>query len=333
MKQVAELGGVSLATVSRVLGKRDAGLFAESTRRRVLDAARQLGWVHNRLVQGIQTGRTGTVGVLALPLPGHWQAMLGAAHAALLERDTVPMALYPSYSASGTSELAQLRQMIECRVDAIACWPLVDAQAESYLLEVCAARVPVVTVDYEPAGGDGRCGALRNSEPAGMALALEHLWSLGHRTIGYVGPASTESWASLRCAEFTRWMLRKRRRPAFTLAVRKDQHGALDELAQQMPLASAVVVANEQLAAATWHVAREVGLRVPRDVSVVSFGQPHADYPVWPRFTIVDQRPQELGRRLAEMLLPPLQGGDEQRDIVEIQASLAIGETTGLARE
>jgi DNA-binding LacI/PurR family transcriptional regulator len=326
LKDIARRGDVSLATVSRVLRGDGADRFSPETRRRVLDAARELGWVPNRLVQGIQTGRTGTVGVLALPLPGHWQSLLESAHAELLAHETVPLALYPRYEAAGTSELAQLRQMMERRVDAIACWPLVDPAAAGYLVELCAQQVPVITIDFELPAGGRRVTSVRTRESTGMNAALKHLATLGHRRVGYLGVQTPDAWATHRRDAFTRAAARRKLEPAFVHDVPKHHPPALDPLRRLLRQATAVVAGSEQLALVAWELARESAIRVPGDLSIVAFGQPRADYPIWPHFTVVDQRPELLGREVARLLLSP--ASTDAPAFIDVDPVLVPGRTT-----
>jgi len=66
LKDVAKAANVSLAAASRIL-RGDKERFGEETCRRVLEASRELGWRRNLLVNGMQTGRTRTIGVMIPP--------------------------------------------------------------------------------------------------------------------------------------------------------------------------------------------------------------------------------------------------------------------------
>jgi DNA-binding LacI/PurR family transcriptional regulator len=77
LKDVAKAANVSLAAASRILrGDRDR--FGEETCRRVLEASRQLGWRRNLLVNGMQTGRTQTIGVMIPPVDSFWMRLPNA---------------------------------------------------------------------------------------------------------------------------------------------------------------------------------------------------------------------------------------------------------------
>src|SRR5580658_9189958 len=94
-KRIAEEAGVSQSTVSLVLaGHR---LNSDATSRRVLEAAERLGYRPNLLVRGIQTGKTGTIGVLIPPFDFYWGEVLCGIHDVLTEKDSVPITLWTAH--------------------------------------------------------------------------------------------------------------------------------------------------------------------------------------------------------------------------------------------
>ena len=82
LKDVAKAANVSLAAASRIL-RGDKERFGEETCRRVLEASRKLGWRRNLLVNGMQTGRTQTIGVMIPPFDSFWVTVLSGIHDAL----------------------------------------------------------------------------------------------------------------------------------------------------------------------------------------------------------------------------------------------------------
>src|SRR6476646_3709084 len=101
-KRIAEMAGVSQATVSLVLNGR--GLSSETTQRRVRKAAEQLKYRPNLLVQGIQTGKTRMIGVMAPPMDFYWSQVLYGIHDVLVAHDHVPITLWTKHSGPGDNE-------------------------------------------------------------------------------------------------------------------------------------------------------------------------------------------------------------------------------------
>src|SRR6266516_7363256 len=86
IRQIAELAGVSIATVSRVLNGRDD--VSDETRHLVSRVIRENGYTANRSARGLSAGRTGLVGILVpLVFPAYFSAILAGAAEALSEQD------------------------------------------------------------------------------------------------------------------------------------------------------------------------------------------------------------------------------------------------------
>jgi LacI family transcriptional regulator len=337
MKDIADRGNVSLATVSRVLRDKGAERFSQATRDKVLRVATELGWSPNRLVRGIQTGRTGMVGLVMIPFGEHWQRLIIGLHTQLLTRDVLPLALYPEYNADSTvTEMELLRHLMELRVEGIACWPLMDRVAANYLANVCAMQVPVVTLDFELPGAANTV-AVRTPERRAMAAALDHLVELGHERIGFVGRATLDDWAVDRRDAFVHQMATRRLQAVFVEEIDKGDSSALARLDSDLRQVTAVVAASEQLAFGVWHVASDAGMHIPQDLSIVGFGQFNFEFALWPRFTSIDQRPEEIGRVAAMLLVDSAarnhamqKAADSASAVphVEVEPVLVVGQTT-----
>src|SRR3954464_11293511 len=89
LKDVAKAANVSLAAASRIL-RGDKERFGEETCRRVLKASRKLGWRRNLLVNGMQTGRTQTIGVMIPPFDCFWGNVLSGFNTQFPDADTCP---------------------------------------------------------------------------------------------------------------------------------------------------------------------------------------------------------------------------------------------------
>src|SRR4029079_16600020 len=93
LKDVAKAANVSLAAASRIL-RGDRARFGEETCNRVMEAARQLGWRRNLLVNGMQTGRTQTIGVMIPPYDSFWVSVLSGINDTLAECDYLPITVW-----------------------------------------------------------------------------------------------------------------------------------------------------------------------------------------------------------------------------------------------
>ena len=93
LKDVAKAANVSLAAASRIL-RGDRERFGEETCRRVVEASQRLGWRRNLLVNGMQTGKTKTVGVMIPPYDSFWVNVLSGIHDELSAADYLPITVW-----------------------------------------------------------------------------------------------------------------------------------------------------------------------------------------------------------------------------------------------
>ena len=338
LKDVADRGNVSVATVSQILRGNGAERYSAATRDKVHKAASELGWSPNRLVRGIQTGRSGMAGLVMIPTGDYWHRLAIGLQTTLLARDCVPLSLQPDYDGGDhVNELGLLKKLMELRVEGLVCWPLIDAEARAFLSDVCARQVPVATLDFQLPGSPNAV-EVRTREHKAIAAALDHLVPLGHERIGYVGFATPGDWVVDRRAAFHDEMRARGLEPAFVRELVKGDNPAAGPLAGELRRATAVVAATEQLAVSAWHVAVGAGLNVPEDVSIVGFGQFHFDFALWPRFTSIDQQPEEIGR-VAAMLISDAEMRRDARlsaeresasavPYLEVEPTLVLGQTT-----
>ena len=241
LKDIAAKADVSLAAVSRILRDQNLSEFSAATQKRVRQAADDLGWRPNLLVRGLQTGKTGTIGVFVAPFDTYWTGVLYGIHDALLAADHVPIVLWPhalvhpainrdpaaagetaggaagggrgvsighspvpddGSAPPGRGERDRLTRLVDRRVDAIIAWPLFEADAAEMLAQVAGRGWPVVTIDDTLPNDVGR--AITSDEADNARQVLDHLAGLGHRRIGYVGLDRQQAWATRRLAAVTR---------------------------------------------------------------------------------------------------------------------------------
>jgi LacI family transcriptional regulator len=181
LRDLARHADVSPATVSLVLRK--SPLVAETTRERVLESMRTLGYVYNRGAASLRTQRTHTVGVAINELHNPYFAELTAAIERALTR--IGQTVFLSNSAEDPAHQDRfIDTMREYNADGLIICPAEGTTPES-LQRIADFGVPCVQisrfvkgVSLDFAGNDHRKGTF---------LATEHLVSLGHRRIAMIG--------------------------------------------------------------------------------------------------------------------------------------------------
>ena len=304
LKQIAEASNVSIATVSRVL--RDRGEIAPATRRRVMEAAERLRYRPNLLVKGLQTGRTQSCGVLMeLSDPFNAQIFVGLQDELILD-DYAPVVLRASVSRSDANEPDELRQihrLLDRRVDGIVLRPVRDAASDQYLQEVWDRGIPLVAVDRQLP--HSHADFVGSADEEGGRLAAEYLLQLWHRNLAQIAGPSFTSTGRQRAEGFAAAVrecpgavCHHREDPSFNDGIRQAE-----DLLRMPDPPTAIFAGNDLIATGIYQVARQMGLRIPSDLSVVGFGDLQIASHLSPRLTTIRQDPRQIGKSAARLLM------------------------------
>lgn len=303
-RDVAALAGVSPQTVSRVAA--DAPNVRPETRARVRAAMAKLGYTPNTAARMLRSGRSNVIGVVV-----HHLARTGEAH---IVDAVVTTAHEHGYATTlvdaPDGSLEHLDAALQRLASTAGVVVLGLETADVDRLQI-PGRLPVVVADSRslthPAVGCDQRG--------GVQAAVEHLLDLGHGTVHLVGGPAHSLQARER-EQAWRATLARRGRP--TPDVR---HGdwtpgsgyAIGQLLAADPEVTAVLAANDEMAAGVMHALHEAGRQIPRDVSVVGFDDVLADH-LWPPLTTVHQDFAAIGSGLVRVLLHRLAPSGDPAD-------------------
>jgi LacI family transcriptional regulator, galactose operon repressor len=312
IKDVAARAGVSIATVSHVLnGTRTT---RQHTRQKVLAAIQELGYSQNQTARNLARGRSALLGVIISDIRNPFFPEVTAAFQdqALLH-DLDAMVLNTNYDAQRM--LTSVKRLMGLQVPGVA---ILTSQIEPSVMDVLAkARIAAVYLDLGRV--DRSISNIVLDYENGIIEALEHLTSLGHRRIGYIGGPVHLHSAQRRKQAFLDGAVRMGIEPDRTIdadfTVRGGYFACGKLLAGSAP--TAIVAGNDLTAIGVLHRAYDGGLRVPEDLSVVGFDDIlFAEY-TQPALTTVAVPRTEIGRvafqALWTMMADPDMAGREYR--------------------
>jgi len=303
---VARAAGVSTATVSRAL--RNRSNVAEGTRRRVLAAAERLQYVANPNAAALASGLTHTIGLLA-PLLTSWytsevvsgvEEIFTQARYDLLIGTANPLAREPIFRGD-----ARFQQ----RTDGVI---LVDVFcSEEGAVQLAALDAPAIVLGERLSV----VTSISVDNVLGARMAAQHLIDLGHRRIGLVGGHAHLDVAHNVPVERATGFEGALNDAGLTLDPHlvvdgdftiKGGRDAMHLLMSRSHPPSAVWLMSDEMAFGALQAARELGLEVGRDVSVIGFD----DHPVSAAFglTTVRQPVRDIGRLGARLMVDRLQG-------------------------
>lgn len=308
---MAERAGVSHMTVSRVLNGHPN--IREVTRKKVMDAIGEMNYARSSIARALATNRSRRIGVI-VDNPGQFgpNSTLRAIEEAAREHEyTVSV-----FSAGEVEERridAGLADLVTQGIEGLC---VIAPRASSLdVLRAQAAGLPTLVVKEDP---DAEMHTVAVDQRSGTAAAVRHLIDLGHRSILHV--AGPQDWFDARArAEAWRACLQES-----GLAVREPVVGDWSsdsgyEIGKALPIdgATAVFVANDQMALGLIHGLSERGIDVPGDISVVGFDDVPDARHYRPPLTTVRQDFVTLGRRVIAELLAGIEGAEaEHRGLI-----------------
>src|SRR5438876_7334511 len=331
IRDIADLAGVSIATVSRVLNDRPD--VAPETRETVLQVVREHGFSTNRGARGLSSGRTGMIGV-ALPLvaDAYFGPILSGAAEALYERDM--RIVLAATLHEHDREVSLVERLMRGTTDGAIL--MLPEESEAELLALQEQGFPFVVVDpREPPPEGIACVAAMHA--AGAKQAAEHLLALGHRRIGAIAGsagwyATEERLAGFRAALAGAGILLDP-----DLVVHSDWRiprgtTAAHRLLELPEPPTAIFGFNDNVAIGALHAAQERGISVPDDLSIVGFDDTQQAVIVTPRLTSVSQPLAELGRMGVSLLIRLLEGQRVDALRVELATRLVVRDSTAPPR-
>ena len=328
IKDIAARCGVHPSTVSRALSPAMKHLVATDVADRIQAAANALGYRLNMAAKGLRTGRSGLIGVLAPDIadPGFPPVLSGIADHLNAEGYATIVA---DVGADG-SQQDLVDRLIARGVDGLV---LATVTLRDDIVKHCLdSALPVVLVNRVDAAGQLPSAA--SDDAAGMRLAVDHLVTLGHRSIGHVAGPQDISTGARRRAGFEASVedagLPARHAPvevaeAYTRTAGRE--AALRLLARRTR-PTAIAAANDLLALGVYDALAQCGLICPNDVSVVG----HNDMPfvdmVSPPLTTVRIAQRDMGEAAAKLLLTRITNREATRDHVVLAPTLVVRGST-----
>lgn len=328
IEDVARRAGTSAITVSRAL-RQPAKVSAE-TRRRVLLAIEQLGYIPDLAASGLASRRTGIVAVLlpTIANPVFAETVQGIAETMRTEGGL--QILLGDYGYSDARERDLLVALAGRRPDAVICIGLVQEEAPRNLLR--GLGVPVVeSWDLTDNPLDIVVGF--SNEQAGAAMA-NHMIAGGCRRLAFVGCADAR--ASARAAGFATAAARAGLSVAVILLPDSSSltGGALgvSRLLAEAPECDAAFFGDDLLAAGALLECQRRGIAVPGRLALGGLGNMEIAAALPPGVTTIDVAAREIGRRAAAAVLSRLRGLSDEPPRQDLGFSmLARGSTRPVA--
>jgi DNA-binding LacI/PurR family transcriptional regulator len=329
IRDVARQAGVSVATASRALNGNV--LVKPQTRDRILAVMDELGFRPSPAARRLSLGRTLTVGVVVsfLTRPQAAERLRGVD--AVLGDSEFDLVIYNVESVQKRDHyLGSLAG--SQRTDGMIVMSLPPRTDAASALS--RAPVPVVFIDVHTPSVSSMARVI-GDDLAGGSMAARHLLDLGHTAIAFIGDAVADPFGFTSSRDRERGLTDELAKSGISIPAAWVGHGAhgryeARDLAYRMLTAerrpTAIFTASDTQALGVIAAARELGLHVPDDLSVIGYDDIEAaDYV---GLTTVRQQLFESGRRGAEILLAEIESRSEQPPIARLNPELVVRATT-----
>jgi DNA-binding LacI/PurR family transcriptional regulator len=323
---IAELANVSTSAVSYALNGREG--VGEKTRQRILEIAAQLNWRPSSAARALVSEQASAVGVVTIYDPD--APVLSADFASRflvgvqdeLRRHDLLLTLQMVDDFDSANQVYR-RWVGERRVDGVFVLnPVVDDPRLEVLPEL---RLPSVVVgDFRRK--HPRVGSVWTDDSRGTDLAVDHLVGLGHRRIGRIGGEPHYQHVAIRRRAFARSLSRRGLTPDPRVQ-RTTSVTQLADLLRGPDPVTALLVDDTEAAIGAVVGLRELGLRVPEDLSVIVWDDDEKTVLVDPPLTVLRRDVTGYGRRAAQALIESIRTG-EPSNALGAEAELVVRRST-----
>lgn len=332
IKDVASRVGVSTATVSHVVNK--TRFVSDELRQSVLEAIQALNYQPNAIARSLVKRKTHTLGIIITDIlnPFYTAIVRGVEDVTYRSGYTVMLC---NTDEDPEKEVLYIQTLLEKRIDGLIISTALREGNHPLLPQL--RGIPLVTIVRKIRGL--RSDAVFGDNTGGAYKATDHLIRLGHRRIGIIsGPTGLSSGAE--------------RLAGYRKAV--EEHGiAVDEqwiktgdfkrgtgyfltkeITRKAPLPTALFVTNNQMTVGALQALNEAKIRVPKDLSLISFDDMEWYSFLNPPLTTVEHSPYLMGKTAGEILLQRISSRRKRSKKVIVPSRLIVRESTAkMAKE
>ncbi|WP_017380506.1 LacI family DNA-binding transcriptional regulator [Paenisporosarcina sp. TG-14] len=326
---VAKKTGFSITTVSKALNNYTD--VNQKTKKLILDAVEEMGYYPNSIARSLTTKKSWAIGVIFVEDLG-----IGIKHpffSAVIEsfKKSVEKSGYDLIFLSrnvGGEKKSYIDHALHRGVDGIVvvCSNFDDPEVNK-LME---SSLPSVIIDLH---SDKSC-VVYSDNFRGSGIAVEHLYSLGHKRIAHIGGHKKTFAGSERLKGFMSTIEKLKLDIPETYVVDggffsfDGGYEAMRSLLKLSDRPTAVYIAGDNMAFGAMNAIKEAGLKVPEDISIVGFDDIELAKCITPGLTTIRQNTDLIGENASELLLKKINNKNKVNVAVTIPVELIVREST-----
>lgn len=331
IKDIASLTGFSVTTVSRALnGYSDVN---EQTKKKIEAAAKEMGYVPNRLAQNLVMKRSKTIGILVNELKrksakdNFMFEMLCGVHDALNESDYEFVLLSTSTAKQKNKtfkQLCQERQLAGVMIQGLK-------NDDPYLEEIVDSNVSCVLIDILITNATTRY--VTSNQMDSIKDAIKYLHRLGHREIACMNGSVDAHVSTIRKQGYFE-ALKEMHVPVKESYVMNGQYD--EDVAKKValpflinhPEVTAIFCASDVMAIGVLSAAKDLGIKVPEQLSIIGFDNIMLARYTTPPLTTISQSPYQMAIAGTQLLTSMIEEKQEKTLFKILDSELIIREST-----
>ena len=299
--EVSRLAGVSLATVSRVMN--DSNAVRQSTKDKVNLAIQQLNYKPNSVAKSLASSRSDCIGVLVSELDSPFFTKLLGSIEAVCKRSDKHLVVTSCHN-DAQHEKEDIEFLIGRNCDALILH--VEGVSDEYLVELSEGPIPIVVLNRYIPKMASKCFSLNNE--LGGYLATKATIEKGHREIVYISGPAHKADALQRLAGHKRALAEAGIRLDESRLFMGDylqlggQQG-YEHFIQKGVSFTAVICGNDEMATGVMAAARDAGLTLPEDLSIMGFDDVIFSRYTFPRLSTIENPIARMGEMAATTVM------------------------------
>jgi len=341
IRDVAKESGFSSTTVSIVLNNAPLARYIPAdTKKKILRATKRLGYRPNQFARSLRSKRSHTVGVMVFDMTDPFCTMILRGI-----ENTLYQASYLPILTDVHNERSRFERYLEMLLDrriegliVLANWVVLDI---NLLADLEKSSIPTAMIGCELEGDSISSVIVDNA--VGGHIALEHLYSLGHRKIAFIrGPkALTDSsprWRGIRsCArqcglEIDQRLIMELPESRDPISSFESGYKLTEDLLRQKRPFTALLAFDDMSAFGAIRALNRAGIRVPEQCSVIGFDDVATSAIYTPSLTTVRQPMETMGASAVGVVLDGINAVLEKRELLpshrKVAPELVIREST-----
>lgn len=323
IKDIASRTGLGLATISKYL---NGGNVKEANRNAIEQAIKELDFTVNTFARGLRTSKSKTIGVIIPELSNGFITSVITVLEDILRQHGYATIVCDSRTDESL-QMQALEFLLGKQIDGLVIMPV--GQNGAFLKPALERNIPVVLVDRKLENLQEPVSAVLVDNYRIARQSTEYLLERGHTEIGIIaGPdgiyTSEERLRGYCDALEAQGIPYREERVLHGGYTIEGGFQAMKDLLRQDGKLTAVFVTNYEMTVGSVLAINELGIAVPKQLSIIGFDNLELAKVVQPQLTIVEQPTEQIGQKTAALLLEQLENSEAVQTVL-LEAKLRVG--------